>query len=410
MKITNVEISARVNLKVNKKISAYEYLSKWKDDPDVYISFTAIDKLGINPKSIYNTPVGIYTYPLQACWEEYGIDIHKTLTRLPFAATQPHIWVVRVKDKQSFVNDLYTEYGSNKFDKDFKKLKKIFMDECWKQMEHEIDYTGKTKKEVKDNAYNLLEEAYAEKLKGARSSAHEQNPSSIFWNLSRMLASDLTNGNALSKATKWNWLLRQCGYSGFADKSKRGIIHNAEPLQAVFLTRQAFTVIGECLNKDYTGPSSLLKVHSNPSESVQLAEVKKKGWDIEYIIKRGIIPSEAVKAAAIKNDPGSIAILIRNNIPVCHALRLEASKYKPDILWTFLDNGIVPEEDVIINCIIGDINDSVRFLLQKKVDLTEKMLEAIATWGDTSIFNMLSSKKIPLSDKIVNIFKNNNNG
>jgi hypothetical protein len=29
-----------------------------------YISYTAIDKIGVNPRSSYNTPVGIYSYPL----------------------------------------------------------------------------------------------------------------------------------------------------------------------------------------------------------------------------------------------------------------------------------------------------------------------------------------------------------
>ena len=33
-------------------------------DKTQYISFTAIDKIGINPRSTYSTPVGIYCYPL----------------------------------------------------------------------------------------------------------------------------------------------------------------------------------------------------------------------------------------------------------------------------------------------------------------------------------------------------------
>ena len=33
-------------------------------DKTQYISFTAIDKIGINPRSTYDTPVGIYCYPL----------------------------------------------------------------------------------------------------------------------------------------------------------------------------------------------------------------------------------------------------------------------------------------------------------------------------------------------------------
>ena len=61
----------RSNPDKNPKLSAYDYLEQYKDDPDVYISFTDISKIGINPRSDFNTPNGIYTYPLREMWKDF---------------------------------------------------------------------------------------------------------------------------------------------------------------------------------------------------------------------------------------------------------------------------------------------------------------------------------------------------
>ena len=60
----------RRNPEMNPHISAWDYVDKYKNDPDVYISFTTIDKIGINPRSVYNTPNGIYCYPLREFYIE----------------------------------------------------------------------------------------------------------------------------------------------------------------------------------------------------------------------------------------------------------------------------------------------------------------------------------------------------
>jgi hypothetical protein len=64
--------------------------------PVNYITFTAINKLGINPRSEYNTPNGIYTYPLTK-------DILEQLKvgRLPFAQDQPYMSLVQPQDRDA---------------------------------------------------------------------------------------------------------------------------------------------------------------------------------------------------------------------------------------------------------------------------------------------------------------------
>jgi hypothetical protein len=84
-----------------------DILEKYKDDPDVYISFTqdlSGPKLGINPKSKYSTPLGIYAYPLKIMW-----DTIKGYSEIPFANQHPNLYVFKPKDPSKVLyNSKYT--------------------------------------------------------------------------------------------------------------------------------------------------------------------------------------------------------------------------------------------------------------------------------------------------------------
>lgn len=72
-----------------------------------------------------------------------------------------------------------------------------------------------------------------------------------------MMSSSLSpDSSSIKIITKWNSILRECGYTGFADKSGRGYIHESEPYQACFLSTKSFDVIELVLNKDYSGVSN----------------------------------------------------------------------------------------------------------------------------------------------------------
>jgi hypothetical protein len=238
-KFTEFITEARKNPEQNPKISAYEALLPYSNNPDVYISFTELDKIGINPKSKYNTPLGIYTYPIKEIWKRYNIDKVKNFTNLPYAAHEKHIWVIKVKDKSTFIDDMYKDYGSDKFDKDEKILKGIYI----KYLEVLWD----------DNEPKVNEREWKEFVENSLENSKEKNPVMSFWNLTHNMAQTLTDEKTgIKMATKWNTLLRQCGYSGFGDKSGKGYIHPAEPVQAVFLSKDAFIVLKEVYNKDYS--------------------------------------------------------------------------------------------------------------------------------------------------------------
>ena len=58
----------------------------------LFISFTALQKLGINPRTKYNTPNGIYNYQLNE--RNYKDLVNNSL---PFAATSPYIQFFKIK-------------------------------------------------------------------------------------------------------------------------------------------------------------------------------------------------------------------------------------------------------------------------------------------------------------------------
>ena len=65
--------SARSNPEKNPRETPLYQLKKYIDIPDTYVSFTELPKLGLNPKSPsdFNTPIGIYAYPLKEAWDLY---------------------------------------------------------------------------------------------------------------------------------------------------------------------------------------------------------------------------------------------------------------------------------------------------------------------------------------------------
>lgn len=336
--------------------TAIEILSEYKNDPDVYISFTGIDKIGINPQSSFNTPNGIYTYPLKAAWSFYDID-KKGIQGFPFAKERPYIWIVR-KSCNTFVDDIGKQYSKKDLERDLEKIRKIYGKQFRKKSERQINIentkqklrnvqtaissiniTGKNaanldyyrdqidllnyvldkwesssekekikklqkkideilqyisrtnnaikmgvksdnpiikndivlaqkksvilyKKKLKQlhrrierivNDLSLRDESALDEIikKASDSAKIPEDPPFVFWNVTRWLANDGVKPETVvnSKMTfKWNNILRKLGYCGFADKTGFGVIHPAEPVQAIFLDKKSFTVIKRIKN------------------------------------------------------------------------------------------------------------------------------------------------------------------
>jgi hypothetical protein len=255
-------LEARKNPQKNKKITAYEYLKPYSKNDDIYITFTELKKVGINPKSDFNTPNGVYTYPLKETWEEYNVEQNKSLKHYPFASNRPYITILKAKHSKYFIRDMKNDYSSADYDRDKEKLLKMCNND--NTLINDIEYEAKTSA---DNFH--------------------KNIIGYFWNMTRLISKYYRkefNLSSYSATQAWNDLLRRLGYTGFADKSGFSIIHSSEPIQAVFLTSKEYTVIDQILNKDYVNRN--LQNKDYLQELIPLIKIIKpptKKTNVDYI-------------------------------------------------------------------------------------------------------------------------------
>jgi hypothetical protein len=186
----------------------------------MFVSFTAIEKLGINPGSEYNTPNGIYAYPLSYIIREidsqiYGETEYLTGVTLesvvPFAGNKP--WVNVFTCKGNVVN-----LG---------------------------DDTAVSK------ALQLLQ-----KIVGSEElppTLRQSNLAQTMWSTSMLVsATDKSDPVGTANANKWNAVFRSIGVDGVVDPGK-AIIHENEPTQAVFFSTSKLELVTRFPNIKHSG-------------------------------------------------------------------------------------------------------------------------------------------------------------
>ncbi|MDX8383313.1 MAG: hypothetical protein R8M45_04470 [Ghiorsea sp.] len=368
---------ARSHSASNPKISAYDALEGYKDDPDIYISFTDVDKIGINPNSTYNTPIGIYTYPLKEIWK--GFNHKSRRVDVPFAQYSEHIWIIKPRGGK-FVKDLYKDYNSKSYDTDMDKIRKIYS--SVKNIEAIIDEGTKT--------------------------AKVRNPVSSFWNVTKMLGSEI---NSSKPYVGWNTVMRKLGYSGFADKSGKSIIHESEPIQAVFLSVKSFTVVKEILNKWYPSSDKAMLMNGilsddknerqdaakNPNATEEILKIAAK--DKEFLVRLEVSKNpttpESVLSVLIDDARPSVAIkAIDHHHMTLKLLKRAMKKEESGIRYEVMINDKIDAN--IVKMGMTDDDRDVRSIAFDHKLMTTAMLKKIIT-GKYSIKVM---KSATLSDKI----------
>lgn len=147
-------------------------LSNYIDD-NYYISLTSVDKLGINPKSGFNTPIGIYAYPINT-------KIHDNLDAagsfnlgLPYAGDTNYIWLFSPKNSE---NGLYlgSSYTGDDYAEDILKLEMYIIEDLG----------------LSETVYEVIK-SYTEKTSRGNS------VSWYIWNFTRKLSDYLTEKKLL---------------------------------------------------------------------------------------------------------------------------------------------------------------------------------------------------------------------
>ena len=190
---------------------------RYEQYPDSYVSMTTVEKLGINPGSAYNTPLGIYSYPLNYVLEKIGDD--KPMSSLPFMGNAPYANVFEITSPPIVVDTMPSQEAKTLISKMVKTT---------------VELMG-----VKPNTaeYNNIMTYIRENIIETIDEASVQTPGGIFWYVSMKLSliEDLERALSNKKSTvRWNTLLRNSGIHAVLDNGA-SIIHRAEPTQMVLL-------------------------------------------------------------------------------------------------------------------------------------------------------------------------------
>jgi hypothetical protein len=241
-----------------KRLSNYEQLEKYKDDPDIYVSFRDIKKIGINPQSRYNTPMGIYSYPLSLIWKDFD-HLNKKI-EVPHAMSENFIFIFEPRNKSKGL--FLTKYNENDFKIDVEKLKKsqLIDNERLESLLLLADKLAKVKTwggKIWFITHSLvLKNKSIEKIISDQKSGDFQTESQ-------------------SNIILWNKLLyKTLGYDYIIDDAGEEIIHHNEPTQAVFFSSSIINVI-DIIENQY---SFIYKAHTSSDSKYEYLDVNHALW------------------------------------------------------------------------------------------------------------------------------------
>ncbi len=242
MKTSDI-IEARKNPELNPKVSVNQYIRRAYDAAsqlpnsnlkNLFVSFVAVPKLGINPRSKFNTPLGIYAYP--AGYVIVRADDDKAMRHsLPYAGDQPYAAVFSaggniIDIRRMSANDEELYY--DKLREFAKRLPKINSD---------IYIPNGIAKDW----LSILELC----IKLAPDRAKFKNlPGGRLWYVTYRFSNYYGPQYGQNPIVTWNKLFRAIGIDGVVDEGA-GIIHEAEPTQAVFFSLAPLRVLGIVDNK-----------------------------------------------------------------------------------------------------------------------------------------------------------------
>jgi hypothetical protein len=355
VKIAELLTELRKNPDQNPKVSVNDELADAIDQlrtsyegrpTNLFVSFTAVDKLGINPQSKYDTPLGIYAYPATYVEDKVGA---RPMTNLPFAGDSPYATIF--KSRGNIVN-LADMPESDVIDY-YQKIAKY-----WSQI------SRKDWKTSVDEVENIIKDA-------SDKATFKSRPGGQFWYVTMQVAKLMAEINKpkerqiapkkYPRHVSWNTLFRAIGINGCVDTGV-GIIHTSEPHQAVFFDISAVDVVKRVHNRANYSPAVIAQKVAqgqfdktwmadqferfrrmsvadqtrevlntplairfmpnppedlqrqvvrldpeaignirNPSEQLQLEVVSRSATYLKYVFKTVRRPSEAVQIAAINN-------------------------------------------------------------------------------------------------------------
>lgn len=254
---------------------------------NLFTSFTAVDKLGINPKSTFETPIGIYAYPVS--WVAKTLGREKATSTLPYAGEQPYVNIFNAAGnilniataKQPELNDYY------------KKIAQIW-----------ASHSGKDIKQATADIKQIISDAATD--------ANVKTPGGKFWFVTMTVSNNLTSGSEKPMIT-WTKLFRQLGIDGIVDCGTngvgKGIIHDNEPTQAVFFSVKS--IVNNQRYNNTTSPGEIstrqrmgAQTHQTATSVRSASRSTKSPEELLAVIKK-----QGPAAISYLNEPMQTAVL-----------------------------------------------------------------------------------------------------
>ena len=297
---------ARRNPTLNPKTSINDQIRRYaiKHHHDrVFVSFTAIDKLGINPSSEHKTPIGIYAYPVDYVLEKTGAG--GSMDNLPFAGRADYANLFQARGNLIDISRL---------DPGDVPAMLSQMTALWAKM------SAKKFSEARVDIQKFVEDAKKQAL--------VQTVGGRFWYVTRALAyalADLRGGRAI---VWWTKIFRDLNVDGVIDNGA-SIIHQNEPYQAVFFSIRSIANVERVVNRyspeEMEFGTSQGEININRAQYVRDAIRSMSEDEIIYqFTKRGpskfkstdinFVKSPEIRRAAIERDPSLVRILTRPNV------------------------------------------------------------------------------------------------
>lgn len=261
MKISEVILEKRRNAEhpAQQREFLEKYLASLPSLDGIYLHYTNMDKIGINPKSDwYETPRGIYAY--SAVYNDEG-EVHVDW-KPGHQRNTNYVFVLKLKPDARILN--FKTYTLEQFKKDLETLGKE-----WNE-----DYNDYSQKNIAQVIYRLADgRDLNTKSKGGNNKRSE-----VFY--------------------------RILGYDGLKDPGY-SIIHKNEPAQTVFFHRGAFDVLKQLRDYTFDQKYKNFKYYMNANQIEQ--QIAKGNWIVISRIKPGdkikLSPENQMKLLKV-NTPG----------------------------------------------------------------------------------------------------------
>ena len=288
MKYQEIKIVERSN---RHESAGNEILAKYGRLPRsmnmYYATYTVINKVGINPRSGYNTPIGIYSYPLKYVVSK--IENYGSATAVDYMGDASYINIF--KPKQVNKGWDIASYSKSDFDSDYQKLFNYFV--VQKNMCSASEF------------YGIVQDAI--------NNAARNSPSGRMWNFTRILAMKVADGyfntnesveslidseiitewqdkrQAKRSSVVWNGILRNIlKYDYVVDSTGEGVIHPAEPTQAVFLSTQTLEVVDTIRNKESGLSHKIKQIEKIGLDDNKQRATARQNYEFEKLIAQNL--------------------------------------------------------------------------------------------------------------------------